>query len=1199
MAEACGGSSSHKPSKLYRTDSPQEMTTRQRTNSVMEQEQQPHRFSDEERELLGKLHTAWMRLQHIDNEKVGSELSKSRQSQYDGKSVPRSFDDTLLVRDAEYSTPSRKSRHRNSAKRVAPGDSYRSTSFDCWVRDGETSFDIDLDNDTEEQSKSRAESKDTLESSFEFQEFLSKMETAKYALSEDCFDAVDVRRLPFTAWQIVAVCILEGWAPIDSCSAVLQSYVSGDPLVRFDDWSWCAMLRSMDDLGVLLLPDLSLHLHRHMSSPSELFLKNLDTFLVDVVGPFVVRHIVGRALCNQSLQALVWNWMGVLSWKQQELLDSSTETAFHMTLRLSQEHTVGYATRFLLNSMSDRTVTSSRSPKITPQNRIDEQVGENVTEAQFMNVFLTLPKVYLPIRKAMWDSDKKRFLYSINDVNRTRIQRRLNQMDKQDGISYSTKHNDTAAYLETLLRVHYFLRRCTGRRKTETDQLLHFGAYDWVGFDMDHTLIDYKTDATSAVIWEASLTHLVQTTSRDCRAGREKHASLNTVLNYLVQEYPGLESLAAPPHGESPSTFDTPPSIFQFTGRQYPPCWLELAKPGYIVDALEGNIIVVDACYYVRRVFHGGRITNGEEAMRQYVHHTHKQPKEADCFLCFLDSLKQRCCDRPSPDSATGRYAPILSYFDAPVLPLYALLVSACDDFVRLQNGTFQSGVFTQLWVAAQKSTRFSYSRFSVNGWSSILQNPSKFLRLEKCRHTKRWIRGLRRGGSGVKASRCFLLTNSDWKQTNTLMSFAFGADWLSLFDLVIVNAKKSKFRRSLAAHTNDDGNQLGRVKQDSEKGSNVSSHSAEKQKGFSLLNPETGKVQALDDSWLQHESKQQQLVEELATRWGALPVNLQALGSGVGSAFGTTAVLSGGGIRQFLATIEHVTRSELPTGTRMEAKFSVLYIGDHVYNDIVAPEIEGVTWHTVAISPEMSLTTLPCKALEKIDPSDAFSHQWVPVRTSFGKLKSEHPHDILPVSINGAFTASNWESRQTPTDISCSEFWLDRLSLDSSVLRVPSVCWLMEILRTRKSYSSIALLVGRSLLSTNTHGVYSSQFRACIDEGDLVATVIRLQRLDEAESVQKENFFSRLLEYLGSSSSKKLLNPFFTLNRDNDGTSKASKMKHSLALIPGRSTSVSYNSVATLKMVAHAEAKKQEFSNEIENASPVRQSNREYSKVI
>ena len=99
------------------------------------------------------------------------------------------------------------------------------------------------------------------------------------------------------------------------------------------------------------------------------------------------------------------------------------------------------------------------------------------------------------------------------------------------------------------------------------------------------------------------------------------------------------------------------------------------------------------------------------------------------------------------------------------------------------------------------------------------MQNPKMFVTRQ--RRARLWLRELRKvqstapqlrpqpgGGASAKARpvRLFVLSNADFEHVNGFMSYSYGGDWLTLFDLVVVNAKKRTFYEDSPTTTTVDG---------------------------------------------------------------------------------------------------------------------------------------------------------------------------------------------------------------------------------------------------------------------------------------------------------------------------------------------------------------------------------------------------------
>lgn len=1163
-------------------------------------------LSEEEKERLSQFYTTWKVLQYTEKQPARAKEGDSKHPETRTSQVvpqthtndlshagPRSFDERIYLRSPEY-LGSTVTKLKQADRPIS--EKARSTSFDCWMGDGKYPCEMDTENEPLQERED--------EQSNDFIEFLAKVRAAKCLLETTYSHILPYETLDPIALVIIATCLFTGWSPGEACSCVIHAFQQGEPLIRGEELSWMSLLGAIDDICVIMLPELSLHLKRHSLCPSMLFQKYFGTLLLEVTSPVVARHIAAKMMLNQSLQTFVWIWTGILSWKQKELSACSTLEQLDSVLKRSELVENGFKDE---QDEAENAVAKSvqaysspkRHSKVSPEHgqaKYNDYSLVRLTEARFMETFLTLPRVCLPVRPPHGKEDRAYLLHSADVIHQSRIKWKLNQM----GTAYSTKYNEGMKYVETALRSHYFVNRCLGSRSFKANANVE--KYDWIGFDMDHTLIDYDTDATSAVIWEAALCHLVRnkagnidkTSPTYIESG--KPTSVKDVVNYLMLEFQGLfdlDSISAAVEWGSSATNkgvgESRKSFFRMTDETYPPCWLEFARPGYIVDTHTGNVLVVDHCFHLKELYHGGKSIDAQRKPREYLYHDHDGGKE--CFRCFLQNLTSG--DNNSDGKcSTRRYEAILTYFDAPMLPLYALLVSTCDELASLHNGLLQEGIYEELWKACQESTLFSYSRFCADGWSHVLQNPSSFVSTEKAKPIKKWIRHLKNpSGSSLKHVKCFLLTNADWKQTQIMMSFAFGDDWASMFDLIVVSARKYFFRRPLnkwekhETDNNVDTNESYRDKGGTTK-SKLSERVSRMQKRparFSTVDSKNGKTLNADDLENSEVAEERELVEKLRQKWGTYPLKLKLSGSTITSLRASApTVLSGGSINQFLATLDMSRDCE--DSERTVTNLSVLYIGDHIHTDIIPPDIANVDWKTIAVTPDMKFSDLSCTEADAVRDDDLLIPKEVPVKQTYSALRSSHSSFAVPSSMNTQFHAANWKKRK-PSDrraFAHTEFWLDRVASDCAILRIPSVGWLAEALRSRKSCSSSALQVAKALLFSNSTYTTVTGFHSVVGADDILATALRLENFVHQTEGQNKNFISRMVKLFSSNTNKKIVNPFFRLARM---ASKATRnsLQH-FALVPGRPETVLYNNPSTLKKV------KQNHEEGMKGADPKKQ---------
>ena len=120
-----------------------------------------------------------------------------------------------------------------------------------------------------------------------------------------------------------------------------------------------------------------------------------------------------------------------------------------------------------------------------------------------------------------------------------------------------------------------------------------------------------------------------------------------------------------------------------------------------------------------------------------------------------------------------------------------------------------------------------------------------------------------------------FLLTNADWDHTQSMMTYTYGSDWRTVFDLVIVKGRKKKFFDPGYEGT------------------------------FQRLNPETGKFSPMVDN------------------------NIR---------FDNTTIYSGGNAAVLNEAFAAVLGRSSSSGPAKGAASEVLYIGDSLLHDVVNP---------------------------------------------------------------------------------------------------------------------------------------------------------------------------------------------------------------------------------------------------------------------
>ena len=145
-----------------------------------------------------------------------------------------------------------------------------------------------------------------------------------------------------------------------------------------------------------------------------------------------------------------------------------------------------------------------------------------------------------------------------------------------------------------------------------------------------------------------------------------------------------------------------------------------------------------------------------------------------------------------------GRWSFMNTFFSVSEAVLYAQLVD------RLDSGAVPRTVCAQTYEAVYVMVRQAIFDAHVEGKlkAEIMAAPARFVRPDP--ELPQTLVDQRAAGKTL-----MLITNSDFAYTETVMTFAFGSGWKSLFDIVIVNARKPEFWSSdaqLYEVVNDEG---------------------------------------------------------------------------------------------------------------------------------------------------------------------------------------------------------------------------------------------------------------------------------------------------------------------------------------------------------------------------------------------------------
>ena len=200
---------------------------------------------------------------------------------------------------------------------------------------------------------------------------------------------------------------------------------------------------------------------------------------------------------------------------------------------------------------------------------------------------------------------------------------------------------------------------------------------------------------------------------------------------------------------------------------------------GLIVDKTLGNIVKADRFGFVKRAMHGTRMMSAAEVRFAYGRD--------------LVNLKEE-----------SRWVFLNTLFSVSEAVMYAQMVD------RLDDGVVPYAACPQSYDVLYKLVAQALFRAHVEGKlkAEIMENPSKFVRPDP--DLPQTLMDQRNAGKTL-----MLITNSDFQYTKCVMEHAFekympeGQSWRSLFDYIIINARKPDFfksNQSLYEIVTDDG---------------------------------------------------------------------------------------------------------------------------------------------------------------------------------------------------------------------------------------------------------------------------------------------------------------------------------------------------------------------------------------------------------
>eukprot|EP00928_Gymnodinium_smaydae_P032128 TRINITY_DN23348_c0_g2_i1.p1 TRINITY_DN23348_c0_g2~~TRINITY_DN23348_c0_g2_i1.p1 ORF type:complete len:490 (+),score=74.38 TRINITY_DN23348_c0_g2_i1:26-1471(+) len=269
---------------------------------------------------------------------------------------------------------------------------------------------------------------------------------------------------------------------------------------------------------------------------------------------------------------------------------------------------------------------------------------------------------------------------------------------------------------------------------------------DWIGFDLDHTLVRYNLDELLPLIYRC-------------------------VCDVLVAR------------GVASSVLDVAYDA-------------DFCARGLVFDTSTGDLLKLDSDGRVCRACHG--YCPSSESAAAALLSSNAAPRSVGHFLTDSE-IRERYGDVPwrGLEEHWQRGSSWLTPSCSPLCQVAAMLVSEVDckvemcgsDAAQAEAGTYAS-VLRDIEAAHHDCLKWTLCAMRQGGYyPQVLADPSRFV--PRRDHVRAWLEKLR----NVNGKRLFLLTNSHLDYSDVVMSEAYGADWRDMFDIIIYRGmKKSKF---------------------------------------------------------------------------------------------------------------------------------------------------------------------------------------------------------------------------------------------------------------------------------------------------------------------------------------------------------------------------------------------------------------------
>ena len=295
----------------------------------------------------------------------------------------------------------------------------------------------------------------------------------------------------------------------------------------------------------------------------------------------------------------------------------------------------------------------------------------------------------------------------------------------------------------------------------------------WLGFDLDHTLVRYEMGALLPLIYESLVAHI---------CANPAAAALRLEAKSALRGAP----------------FDA-----------------AFCQKGIVFDLQTGDMLKLDAAGRVARARHGyGNSTSSTPTAAEASSSSLSGWLDRDRIVTRYGGEKWRGFDALNASWKAPDALLFMTYFDIPAVQICAMLVDEIDRSARREgSGAAAMSCAEQAAPAlryvdippllfAAFNDSFDAPQFAAGAggyFPTVRRDAARFVRDRA--DVARWLASLR----AASGTRTFIVTNSSYDYAQLLLTSAFGAEWRTLFDFCVYDAKKKKPRGFFACSLTPD----------------------------------------------------------------------------------------------------------------------------------------------------------------------------------------------------------------------------------------------------------------------------------------------------------------------------------------------------------------------------------------------------------